>query len=88
MRRSSRRTARDAFVFDDGNVDFRNMQLRREGSSLVPLTPQEFKILNSMEQDAERDISRNELLNEVWSCHKSDSRRSVDNYILRLRQKL
>jgi len=41
-----------------------------------------------MEQDAERDISRNELLNEVWSCHKSDSRRSVDNYILRLRQKL
>jgi two-component system alkaline phosphatase synthesis response regulator PhoP len=87
VRRSSRTTVRDAFAFDDGNVDLRNIQLRREGSSLVPLTPQEFKILNSMKQDAERVISRDELLNEVWGCHKSDSRRRVDNYILRLRQK-
>jgi DNA-binding response OmpR family regulator len=54
---------------------------------LVPLTPQEFKILNSMEQDAERVISRDEFLNEVWGCYKSDTRRRVDNYILRLRQK-
>jgi DNA-binding response OmpR family regulator len=41
-----------------------------------------------MEQNAERVISRDELFNEAWGCHKSDSRRSVDNYILRLRQKL
>jgi Transcriptional regulatory protein, C terminal len=75
-------------LFDDWNVDFRNMQLRREGSSFAPLTPQEFKISNSTEQDAERVISRDELLNEVRGCHKSDSRRSVDHYILRLRQKL
>ena len=38
-----------SFVFDDVNVDFRNMQLRREGS-VVPLTPQEFKILKFMVQ--------------------------------------
>jgi DNA-binding response OmpR family regulator len=62
-------------------VDFRNIQRRREGSSLVPLTPHEFKILNSMEHNTERVISRNELLNEVLGCHKSDSRRSVDNAV-------
>jgi len=33
-------------------------------------------------------ISRDELLNEVWGCHDPDSCRSVDNYVLRLRQKL
>ena len=80
-----RTSARDAF--DDVNMDFRNRQLRREGS-VVPLTPQEFKILKFMVQNAERVISRDELLNEVWGCHNSDSRRSVDDHILRLRQKL
>ena len=69
------------------NVDFRNIQLRREGS-VVPLTPLECKLLRFMVQDAERVISRDGLFNEVWGCHNSDSRRSVDNYILRLRQKL
>jgi two-component system alkaline phosphatase synthesis response regulator PhoP len=87
VRRSLRSSARDAYAFDDVNVDFRNMQLRREGS-MVPLTPQEFKILKFMVQNAERVISRDELLNEVWGCHNSDSRRSVDNDILRVRQKL
>jgi DNA-binding response OmpR family regulator len=87
VRRSLRSSARDAFAFDDVNVDFRNMQVRREGS-VVLLTLQEFKILKFMVQNAERVISRDELLNEVWGRHNSDSRRSVDNYILRLLQKL
>jgi DNA-binding response OmpR family regulator len=41
-----------------------------------------------MVQNAERVISRDELLNEVCGGHKSDSRRTVDNHILGLRQKL
>ena len=87
VRRSLRTSARDGFAFDDVNVDFRNMELRRKGM-VVPLTPQEFKILKFMVQNAQRVISRAELLNEVWTCQKSDSRRTVDNHILRLRQKL
>ena len=87
VRRSLYTTARDAFTFDDVTVDFRNMELRREGS-VVPLTPLEFKLLKFMIQNAERVISRDELLNEVSGCHKSDSRRTVDNHILGLRQKL
>ena len=87
VRRSLRTSARDAFAFDDVTVDFRTMEVRREGR-VVPLTPQEFKILKFMVQNAKRVISRDELLNEVWECHKSDSRRTVDNHILGLRQKL
>ena len=87
VRRSLRTSARDAFAFDDITVDFRTMEVRREGR-VVPLTPQEFKILKFMVQNAKRVISRDELLNEVWECHKSDSRRTVDNHILGLRQKL
>jgi len=45
-------------------------------------------MLKFMVQNAQRVISRDELLNEVWGCQKSDSRRTVDSHILRLRQKL
>jgi len=39
-------------------------------------------------QSPERVISREELLNEVWGYQNYPSTRTVDNHILRLRQKL
>jgi DNA-binding response OmpR family regulator len=64
VRRFLRTSAGDAFAFDDVNVDFRNMELRREGN-VVPLTPQEFKMLKFMVQNAERVISRDDLVRPV-----------------------
>jgi two-component system, OmpR family, alkaline phosphatase synthesis response regulator PhoP len=63
------------------------MEVRREGN-LVQLTSQEFKVLKYMIQNAERVLSREELLNSVWGYHNYPSTRTVDNHILRLRQKL
>jgi DNA-binding response OmpR family regulator len=48
---------------------------------------QEFKILKFFSQNAERVISREELLRELGYLDYSTSR-TVDNYILKLRQKL
>jgi len=39
-------------------------------------------------QNPERVISRDELLNEVWGYQNYPSTRTVDNHILKLRQKL
>ena len=63
------------------------MQVIREGQS-VALTPQEFKILKFMAQSPERVMSREELLNEVWGYQSYPTTRTVDNHILKLRQKL
>ncbi len=87
VRRSLCPNAMDTFAFDGVTVDFRTMELRREGSEIL-LTPQEFKMLKFTVQNAQRVISRDELLREMCRCPKSDSRRTVDNHILRLRQKL
>jgi len=51
-------------------------------------TAQEFKTLKFMLQNAERVISRDELLNEVWGYQNYPSTRTVDNHILKLRQKV
>src|SRR5450759_1470049 len=41
-----------------------------------------------MIQNAERVLSREELLSHVWGYQNYPSTRTVDNHILRLRQKL
>src|ERR1017187_3520509 len=89
MRRSQslRTPLTETFTFGDVRVDFTKMELWREGK-LGPLTSQEFKVLKFMIQNAERVLSREELLNHVWGYRNYPSTRTVDNHILRLRQKL
>jgi DNA-binding response OmpR family regulator len=77
----------EVFGFDDVEVNFSRMELHRAGQ-LVPLTPQEFKMLRFFLNNPERVISRTELLNEVWGYNNYPTTRTVDTHILRLRQKL
>lgn len=87
VRRSAGASSADVFSFGDVKVDFCKMELRRQGM-LVPLTAQEFKVLKFMIQKAGRVISREELLNEAWGYRCYPTTRTVDNHILRLRQKI
>ena len=91
VRAALRHTARTASVnvvnFDSISVDFKKMEVQRDGKVVV-LTAQEFKTLQFLVQNADRVISRDELLNEVWGYQNYPSTRTVDNHILKLRQKL
>ena len=52
------------------------------------LTCKEFKTLENFIKNPRRVISRDELLNEVWGYENYPCTRTIDNHILRLRQKL
>jgi DNA-binding response OmpR family regulator len=77
----------EVLVFEDVKVDFTSMETTRAGVPVL-MTAQEFKVLKFFAQYPGRVISREELLNEVWGYHNYPSTRTVDNHILRLRQKL
>ncbi len=77
----------DVFSFGDVEVNFSKMELHRQGQ-IIPMTPQEFKMLRFFLNNEERVVSRNELLNEVWGYHNYPTTRTVDTHMLRLRQKL
>jgi DNA-binding response OmpR family regulator len=87
LRRTTRPTNTQKFSFDDIHIDFLKMEVVRDSAPIM-LTAQEFKTLKFMVQNAERVITRDELLNEVWGYHNYPSTRTVDNHILKLRQKL
>ena len=75
------------FRFGQVGVDFGGMNVTRAGK-LVALTSMEFKMLRFLVQRPGQVISRDELLNEVWGYDNYPNTRTVDNHILRLRQKL
>ena len=68
-------------------VDFSKTEITRGGEKVM-VTAKEFKTLEFLTKNPERVISRDELLNEVWGYQNYPCTRTVDNHILRLRQKL
>lgn len=77
----------EGVIFDGVSVDFGKMEIRRNGEHVF-LTAKEFKTLKFLAQNAERVITRDELLNEVWGYKNYPTTRTVDNHILKLRKKL
>jgi DNA-binding response OmpR family regulator len=87
LRRNQRAASVQQAAFGDVTIDFAKMEVKRAGEA-VTLTAQEFKVLKFFTQNPERVISREELLNEVWGYTNYPSTRTVDNHVLKLRQKL
>jgi DNA-binding response OmpR family regulator len=87
MRRAQGPRPVDRYMFGEIVVDFTKMELTR-AEVPVTLTPQEFKILKYFVRNIERVISRDELLNQVWGFNCYPSTRTVDNHLVKLRQKL
>ena len=85
--RSAKLELGNVFRFADVTVNFPNAKVIRAGCS-VRLAAKEFETLRFMIRSAGRVISRDELLHEVWGYHDYHSTRTVDNHILKLRQKL
>jgi DNA-binding response OmpR family regulator len=77
----------DVLAFDEVLVDFTSMEATR-GAKPLSFTAQEFKLLKYFATSPSRVISREELLNEVWGYQNYPTTRTVDNHVLRLRQKL
>ena len=87
MRRVTFASRELPYVFDDVTVDFSTMDVTRRGEKVL-LTAQEFKTLEFMIKNKLRVISRDQFLNEVWGYQSHPTTRTVDNHILKLRQKL
>jgi DNA-binding response OmpR family regulator len=87
IRRQRKPAAQTTYRFGDCEVDFKKMTTLRSGRP-VALTAHEFKLLKFFTDHAERVLTRDVLLNEVWGYNFYPTTRTVDNQILKLRQKL
>src|ERR1700735_4606488 len=75
LRHTSRTASVSVVSFDGISVDVKKMEVQRDGKVVV-LTAQEFKTLQFLVQNADRAISRDELLNEAWGYQNYPSTRT------------
>lgn len=90
MRRSERTDAHGAastMALGNVRIDFETYTGSRGGQP-IEMTPKEFEILRYLWEHRGETVSRDHLLTKVWGYDESISSRTVDNFILRLRQKI
>jgi DNA-binding response OmpR family regulator len=87
IRRRRKSEPSATYRFGDCEIDFLKMTARKSGK-VIPLTAHEFKLLRFFTKNPERVLSRDELLSDVWGYNSYPTTRTVDNQILKLRQKL
>lgn len=68
-------------------IDFAAYTAFSHGKSME-MTPKEFEILKYLWLHRNQVVSRNSLLTDVWGYNENISSRTVDNFILKLRQKI
>ena len=73
--------------FGDVTVEFAKREVRCKGM-LVKLTRKEFEVLEYLLRHANKVVTREVLLEEVWGMDLFPTMRTVDNHIAHLRAKL
>lgn len=68
-------------------VNFKNY-IAFEGTSEVKMSRKEFEVLHYLYMKAGKVIQRDDLMSDVWGIEFDISTRTVDNFILKLRQKI
>ena len=87
LRRSHAGSAPPVVRIGDAEVDFGRGEIRR-GDDATPLTPLEFRLLQTFVRARGRILTREQLITEAWGPNTFVSDRVVDNHIGSLRKKL
>ena len=88
LRRGSKSpSAEEVHRFGSAVLDFAHFTAHKDGKPLQ-LTSTEFSLLQYLISQTGNIVTREDLLNKVWGYEFYPQSRTVDNHILRLRQKL
>jgi two-component system alkaline phosphatase synthesis response regulator PhoP len=77
----------DSYQFGDVKVDFRKSAATKAGKQ-IELSHYEAGILRILITNKGEPISRNRILDEVWGYELYPTTRTIDNHVVKLRQKL
>jgi len=86
-RASSQTETRSTIRIGAAEVRFRRFEIEREGNSF-DMTPKEAAILKLLVGCSPEVVDRNRIIDEVWGGEYDPSPRTIDNFILKLRQKI
>lgn len=68
-------------------LDLINYEARLDKNA-VAMTHKEFEIIKFLWNNRNKTVSRDEIFNEIWGYDEMTTTRTIDNFILKLRQKI
>lgn len=77
----------ELLLFGDLVLNKKTMKVTK-GTQELELTPTEYSLLLYLTENADRAVSRDELLDEIWGYGKDIETRACDDTVRRLRKKL
>ena len=75
----------EVFHFHGRTLDFSTLELTSPAGS-AQLTLMEASLLRYFLEHPNRNVSRKQILEEVWGLHEDTDTRAIDNFIVRLRR--
>ena len=89
LRRSQLQPVKDSArtIIGRLNIDFESFYAT-ENQIEIKLSHKEFEILSYLHQHKNQVVSRYDLLEKVWGYDEQPTTRTVDNFVVRLRQKV
>jgi DNA-binding response OmpR family regulator len=75
----------DLFAFDGRTLDFNTLELTAPAGK-IQLTLMEASLLRYFIAHRNENVSRKQILEEVWGLHEDTDTRAIDNFIVRLRR--
>jgi DNA-binding response OmpR family regulator len=75
----------EVFTFDGRALDFNTLELTAPAGK-IQLTLMEASLLRYFIEHRNENVSRKQILEEVWGLHEDTDTRAIDNFIVRLRR--
>jgi DNA-binding response OmpR family regulator len=77
----------DVISIGGKTVDFTRLELH-SGQEVIHLTVMEAELLAFLVRNADRPVSRKQILDQVWGLREDTDTRAIDNFVVRLRRYL
>lgn len=74
------------FYFNDCSINFETFEIKDISGSYSTLSKREIGLLKLLTENANKVISRDEIIEKLWDVNENASSRTIDNYILNFRK--
>jgi two-component system, OmpR family, alkaline phosphatase synthesis response regulator PhoP len=74
------------FKFKNGEVHFSTFEIVNQAGERISLSKREMGLLELLTRQANKVISRDEIIEKLWSADENPSSRTIDNYVLNFRK--
>jgi two-component system, OmpR family, alkaline phosphatase synthesis response regulator PhoP len=84
--RRTRKTNPGEFVFNGCRINFQTFEIKDLSGNIHTLSKREIGLLELLTSNVNKVISRNDIIDKLWSPEENASARTIDNYILNFRK--